>query len=606
MNRFLLLAASLLTAPIVQAADELPLTRQVGSNPGLFKLKDASTGKDVALESFKGKKAGVLVFMGVDCPVGNQYVPTLVEIAKKYEAKGVVVLGINSNARETAEQIAAHAKEYGIPFPVLKDDGAKVADLYQVARTCEVVLLDEKAVIRYRGAIDDQFGYGTRRAKAVRNHLCEALDALLDGKPIDTAGTSVVGCPIDRADRKSSTLDIPKVRAAAPVIQQLLKDEPVVKVTEVTYSADVAGILQSKCQSCHRPKAAAPFSLLTYDDARRWSASIKEVVDERRMPPWHADPRYGHFENDRRVSPKERAQLIAWVDTGTPLGDPTEMPKAKVFPEGWAVGTPDVVYEMPEEYVVPADGVVRYQYFRIPLNNTEDRWLQSIECMPGDRAVVHHIIAYLNPPKSLRGQREPTHLGGYAPGELPCVYKPGIAKFLPAGSEITLQVHYTPTGKMRKDRSKVGLIFAKTPPEHEAHTHGIANDRFTIAPGDENSLVKSKFTFRSDSHLLSFMPHMHLRGKDFKYTVTYPGKQPEILLSVPAYDFAWQSYYRLAEPLPMPKGTVIECEAHFDNSANNPANPDPKATVRWGDQTFEEMMIGYIDYYRDEPIKSKP
>ena len=602
----LFLAAATLFATTAMAADEPPLTRLVGTNPGLFTLKDAATGREVPLESFKGKKAAILVFLGIDCPVGNQYVPRLAEIAKAYEPKGVIVLGINANAHETSQQVAAHAKEFAIPFPVLKDDGAKVADLYQAARTCEVILLDEKAVIRYRGAIDDQYGYGTRRSKAVRNLLTDALDQLLNGKPIDSAGTSVVGCPIDRADRKSSALNIPKVRAAAPVILELLKGEPEVKVGNVTYSSDVASILQDKCQTCHRPKAAAPFSLRTYDDARRWAGSIKEVVDERRMPPWHADPRYGHFENDRRLSPKERATLIAWVDQGTPLGDPKATPTAKTFPEGWAVGTPDMVFSMPEAYVVPAEGVVRYQYFRIPLNITEDRWLQSIECMPGDRAVVHHIIAYLQPPKERRTQGEPEHLGGYAPGELPCVYEPGIAKFLPAGSEILLQVHYTPMGKIRKDQSKVGLIFAKTPPQHEAHTHGIANQRFKIAPGDDNSEVKSRFTFKSDSHLLSFMPHMHLRGKDFKYTVTYPGKEPEVLLSVPAFDFAWQSYYRLKEPLAMPKGTVIDCVAHFDNSAGNAANPDPKATVRWGDQTYEEMMIGYIDFYRDEPIKSKP
>lgn len=597
------LVAATLAASTTWAADEPPLTRQVGTNPGLFTLKDASTGKDVPLESFKGKKAAILVFMGVDCPVGNQYSTRLSEIAKAYESKGVIVLGINSNAHESAEQIAKHAKEFSIPFPVLKDEGGKVADMYQAVRTCEVILLDSKAVIRYRGAIDDQFGYGTRRPKAVRNLLTNALDALLDGKAIETTGTSVVGCPIDRADRKA-VASTPKVRPAAPVIQELLKDEPEVKVGNVTYSANVAEILQNKCQQCHRPKAAAPFSLLSYDDARRWSAGIKEVVEDRRMPPWHADPRYGEFENDRRLTPKERATLTAWVDQGSPLGAAKEMPAEKVFPEGWGVGTPDVVFSMPEEYTVPADGVVRYQYFQIPLNINEDKWLQSIECVPGDRSVVHHIIAYLKPPKGQQGG-EPVHLGGYAPGELPCVYTPGIAKFLPAGSEILLQVHYTPMGKIRKDRSKVGLIFAKTPPEHEAITHGIANDRFKISPGDDNSEVKSRFTFKSDSHLLSFMPHMHLRGKDFKYTVTYPGKEPQILLSVPAYDFAWQSYYRLKEPLAMPKGTVIECVAHFDNSAANLNNPDPKATVRWGDQTFEEMMIGYIDFYKDEPIKAK-
>ncbi len=603
-----LVASGLIAVAFVgfaRGADEPSLTRQVGTAAAEFGLKDVTSGLDLSLKSLHGKKAVVLVFLGIDCPVGNQYVPRLVEIAKEYDSKGVALIGINSNTHETAEQVAKHVKEYNISFPVAKDEGSALANKLQVARTCECVVLDEAGVIRYRGAIDDQYGYGTRKPRTVKPYLTATLDSLIAGKTLDTSGTSVVGCPIDKPDRKSTALNIPKVRAATSVIREALKDEPEVKVGDVTFSGDVAAILQNRCQNCHRPKAAAPFSLLSYDDARRWAASIREVVDDRRMPPWHADPRYGHFENDRRLTPKERATLVSWVDQGTPLGDPKEMPAAKLFPEAWAVGTPDVVYEMPAAYTVPAEGVVRYEYFKIPLNFKEDRWLQSVECLPGDRSVVHHIIAYLDDGKPGR-RGEPDHLGGYAPGELPSVYNPGIGKFVPAGSSILLQVHYTPNGKIRTDRSRVGIIFAKETPKYEAITHGIANNRFKIPAGDGSYEVKSRFKFNSDSHLLSFMPHMHLRGKDFRYTVTYPGKEPEVLLSVPAYDFAWQSYYRLEKPLPMPKGTIIDCVAHFDNSDKNLANPNPKAEVRWGDQTFEEMMIGYIDYYKDEPVAAKP
>ncbi len=588
---------------VAAGKDEPPLSRQVGTRVGDFTLKDAATGKDVTFSSFHGRKAAVLVFLGTECPIGNQYLPRLAEIARNYEPKGVVVLGINSNEHETADQVAASAKEHALPFPVLKDAGAKVADLYQAQRTCEAIVLDDQAIVRYRGAIDDQYGYGIRKTRVVKPFLTEALDDVLEGKPVETSGTSVAGCPIERGDEKTPALKIAKIRAAAPEIREALKDEQAVKVGAVTYAADVATILQNKCQTCHRQKAAAPFSLLSFDDARRWSDSIREVVDDRRMPPWHADPRYGHFQNDRRLTPTERATLIAWADQGTPLGDSKAIPEPRHFPEGWVVGTPDVILEMPREYTVQAEGFVDYQYFRIPTGFTEDRWVQSIECLPGDRSVVHHIIAYLEVKRPKEGDDGQIHLGGYAPGELPCVYEPGIAKFVPAGSTILLQVHYTPNGKVRTDRSRVGMIFAKTPPEHEAITRGIVNQRFKIPPGDGNYEVRSKMKFGQDSHLISFMPHMHLRGKDFKYVVTYPGKEPETLLSIPAYDFAWQSYYRLAEPLAMPKGTVIECIAHFDNSDKNPANPDPTKTVSWGDQTFEEMMIGYVDYYRDtEPV----
>lgn len=598
VSRIALLALFVAGATSAASAAESVATRLVGTSPGEFTLQNAATGATVDLDSFRDKKATVLVFLGVDCPVGNQYLPRLAEIAKTYEPKGVVILGINSNVHEPANQVAAHAKEFSIPFPVLKDDGTRVADLYQAERTCEVILLDGKGVIRYRGAIDDQYGYGVQRPRrAVKNHLTGAIDSVLAGKPVDTAGTAVVGCLIDRTGAAAAKRKVSRIRASTPVDKGQPSDEP--KVGAVTYASDVAAIFQNRCQNCHRPKAAAPFSLLSYDDARRWSATIREVVDDRRMPPWHADPRYGRFENDRRLSARERATLIAWVDQGAVLGDPSKLPPAKRFPDGWAVGAPDVVYQMPDEYVVPADGVVRYQYFRIPLNLKEDRWLQSIECMPGDRTVVHHIIAF----NVAKGQSGGVYLGGYAPGELPSVYNPGIARRLPANSAIVLEVHYTPMGKIRKDRSKVGLIFAKTPPRYEGITHPIENRKLVIPPGDGNAEIRSQFTFESDSHLLNFMPHMHLRGKDFMYLVTYPGKKPEILLSVPAYDFAWQSVYRLSEPLFMPKGTVIDCVAHFDNSASNPANPDPTATVRWGDQTFEEMMSGFIDYYRDEPIR---
>lgn len=597
IHRILWSAALILGATGTHAADEPGLARQVGTSPGLFTLEDASTRREVTPESFRGKKAAVLIFLGTDCPVSNQYLPRLAEFARNYEARSVLVLGINSNAHESAESVAAHAREFAIPFLVLKDEGSRVADLYQARRTCEVLLLDENATIRYRGAIDDEFGYGTRRQQSVEHFLTDAIDQLLDGKPIELTGTEVVGCLIDRPEHRSTASSTPKAPAPATIDRQDL-EEAEIDVGDVNYASNVATILQNRCQNCHRPKAAAPFSLLTYDDARRWSASIREVVDERRMPPWHADPRFGRFENDRRLSAREKATLVAWVDQGTPLGDPKDLPEPRAFPDGWAVGEPDVVYEMPQEYVVPADGVVSYQHFQIPLNLAEDRWVQSVECLPGDRSVVHHIIAF----SVVKGREGAVYLGGYAPGELPSVFNPGIARHLPANSEIVLQVHYTPMGKVRKDRSRVGLIFAKSPPTHEGITHPIENRQLVIPPGDDNAEIRSQFTFDSDSHLLSFMPHMHLRGKDFKYTVTYPGKEPETLLSVPAYDFAWQSVYRLAEPLFMPRGTVIDCIAHFDNSANNPANPDPKATVKWGDQTFEEMMSGFIDYYRDEPI----
>jgi peroxiredoxin len=586
------------------AADESPIGRGVGRPLADFTLKD-TTGSAVRLYGFAGKKAAVLVFLGNDCPVGNLYLPRLVELNHAYKDRGVVFLGINANAHESAEDVAAHAKANGIDFPVLKDPENKVADLLLAERTCEVLVLDGRAVLKYRGAIDDQYGLGTRKDRPATSYLVKALDAVLEGREVETTATSVVGCPIDRVEPRDAKRELPRIRPAAAEIVEAIKErdgDKTVDVGQVSYAGQVAAVLQAKCQACHRPGQAAPFSLLTYDQARRWAASIREVVDDRRMPPWHADPRYGHFENDRSLSARERATLLAWVDQGSPLGDLKAVPAPYAWPEGWSAGTPDLVFTMPEPYTVAAQGTLPYQYFRVPTGFTEDKWVRSIEPRPGDRTVVHHIIVYLDDKKGGR----PEHLGGYAPGDMPSVYPEGTAKRIRAGSDLVFQVHYTPMGKIRTDRSSVGFILAKEPVTRRAITRGIAQQRFRIPPGAEDHEVRSSFKFGEDAHLLSFLPHMHLRGKDFQYKVTFPDGRSEILLSVPAYDFAWQTYYRLSEPMAMPKGTRIDCLAHFDNSANNPANPDPAKEVRWGEQTWEEMMIGYIDYVPDAPVNDQP
>ena len=597
------LALCLALAPVATLADDAPIGRQVGQRVANFKLDDVETGKEVSLLALArgGAKGAVLYFTGVDCPVGDASMPRLVELAATYKDKGIVVLAINANKDESVEAVRAHAKKLGLTFPTLKDPGNRVADRFLVERTCEAILIDGRATVRYRGAIDERHGSTGKLAGAPRAYLAEAIDALLAGNPVETTATTVVGCPIKRAETPASAAaKLPRIRAAAATIVEALKDAEKVEVGPVTYAGEVASILQEKCQSCHRPGQAGPFPLLSFDDARRKSAGIKAVVEERRMPPWHADPRHGTFENDRSLSPKQRATLMAWVDQGTPAGDLAKAPAAKAWPEGWSVGTPDVVFTLPAEQIVPAQGEVAYQYFSIPTGFTEDKWVQSIECRPSDRSVVHHIICFLKPAKGQRGEGE--HLGGYAPGDMPSVYHPGVAKRIPAGSDLLLQVHYTPTGKMLKERASVGLIFAKEPPTHRAITMGIANGRLKIPAGDPNAEVVKRWEVKEEVNLLSFMPHMHLRGKDFKYTLISPDGSREVLLSVPAYDFAWQSYYRLAVPRLLKPGMAIECVAHYDNSAANPANPDPTKEVRWGDQTWEEMMIGYVDIVPTKPI----
>ncbi len=594
------------------AEDEAPpLDRMVGQRMSNFTLNDPAANRPYSLYGFAGKKGVVLIFMGTECPVGNVYAPRMVVLNHEYRAKGIVFLGINSNAGDTEAEVAEHAKQYELDFPVLKDRDNVVADMALADRTPEVLVLDGAARIRYRGAIDDQYSYGARRPEPKNHYLRDALDAILEGREVETRATEVIGCRIERVEpkvaEKKAGEDV-RVRPAAPEIMAAHEeiDPEVGDLGQVTYASTAAAIIQNKCQSCHRPGQVAPFPLTNYDEVRKHSAMIEEVVDNRRMPPWHADPRHGDFSNDRSLTAKERATLLAWIEQGTPLGDPKDIPEAPDYPEGWSIGEPDVVFELPEPYTVPAQGVVDYVYLRVPTNFTEDKWVQAAEARPGARSVVHHILVFVDDHqgKGRRGPEGGSHFCGYAPGDMPSNFADGTAKKIPAGSDLIFQMHYTPDGRVRQDVSKVGFVFAKAPVTREARTVPVLNSKFMIPANADNVPVSASMTLPHDVRLLSFMPHMHLRGKSFQYTITKPGGEPEIALSVPAYDFGWQSYYVLKEPMDLPKGTKIDCLAHYDNTAGNPHNPDPEKIVRWGEQTFEEMMIGYIDI--DVPVADAP
>jgi len=348
---------------------------------------------------------------------------------------------------------------------------------------------------------------------------------------------------------------------------------------------------------------------MTYQEVRPWAKAIRERVVERSMPPWFADPHYGKFANDPSLSQNEIDTVVAWVNAGSPKGDDKDLPPAPRFTAGWTIGQPDVVLEMQEEYSIPAEGTIPYLYFTIPTNFTEDKWIQAMEIRPGNRTVVHHVIAFTQDAGArATGEGEANRgrgqLGGITPNKTGVVFSPGTARLIKKGSNIVFQMHYTTNGQATKDRTKIGLVFAREPARKIIVTGNALNSRFVIPPGESNYEVKASTTFNEDSLLSSFMPHMHYRGKDFTYTAIYPDGRSEILLSVPKYDFNWQLTYILKEPLPMPKGTRLECVAHFDNSARNKFNPDPTRAVRWGDQTWEEMMIGWFSSTRT--VDGKP
>jgi peroxiredoxin len=583
---FTLLSIALLLVGIVGNGPQSPAAQQpevpansLGKSIADFTLKDTS-GQPVSLAQFKDKKAIAVIFLGTQCPINNAYLPRLASLHKEFAAKEVAFLAINSNQQDGANEMAQHAKKNEIPFPVLRDDSNVIADRFGAQRNPEAFILDEKRVIRYQGRIDDQFGFDFQRKEPTRRDLAEALNEVLAGMKVTVASTSVAGCIIGR---------VQKTRENGPV----------------TFTKHIAPLLQHHCQSCHRPGQIGPMPLIQYDDVVSWSAMIKEVVTDGRMPPWYADPKHGKFSNDRSMPREQREQLLAWIDGGMAKGDVKDQPPPANFPEGWQIGKPDVVLNLPD-FDVPAEMPkfgIKYQYSSVDLKFDEDKWVERAEARAGAPEVVHHILAFIVPPgeKFFPGNPTTPVLTGMAPGESPLVLPRGMAKLVPKGSRVHFQIHYTPNGRAQKDSSSIALVFAKQPPEKMVITRPVYNQMFAIPPGAENHEVQSSYSFKKDGYIISMMPHMHLRGKDFLVKTVREDGKTETVLSVPRFNFNWQSIYRPVEPIPMPKGSKVMCVAHYDNSRNNPSNPNPREFVLWGDQTWQEMMIGWMDFAFDMP-----
>ncbi|HLJ46383.1 MAG TPA: hypothetical protein VKU01_10265 [Bryobacteraceae bacterium] len=390
--------------------------------------------------------------------------------------------------------------------------------------------------------------------------------------------------------------------------------------TPVTFNKEILPIFQNRCQECHRPGEVAPMPLISYKDARPWAKSIRQAVLTKKMPPWFADPTVGHFLNDRSLSQSEIDAIVAWVDGGAKEGNPKDAPAPRQWVDGWAMGKPDLVLEMPNAFPVPASGQLEYQYVILPTHLKEDVWVVAAEVRPGDRSVMHHVITSIREPGSkwmadkepgvvfvpprgagARGGVLDGGLSGYVPGQVirPANEGPHRATLLKAGSDIVFQLHYTPNGKATSDKTKIGLIFAKEPPKERLMGGNSALYRFAIPANDSNYKMQAVSTVPYDCELVSMMPHAHLRGKAFEYRITRPDGSSELVLRVPKYDFNWQLTYWLDNPVHLPKGSKVELTAWYDNSPNNPYNPDATKEVHWGEQTTEEMMMGYFGYVVD-------
>jgi mono/diheme cytochrome c family protein len=546
-----------------QRVDNFRLLDHRGVSHELYYLSDA--------------KAVVLMVQGSGCPIVRKALPALKALREQYGGRGVEFLLLNSNLQDTREDIAREATAFDIDFAVLKDETQLIGESLGIERTADVFVIDPKTwKLVYRGPIDDRLSYGAQKPAATRNYLADALDDVLSGSPVRVAKADAPGCLVNLPEQEQ--------RAAH---------------AKISYSETIAPLLEKRCASCHRPGGVAPWAMTGYDLVRGFAPMMREVVRTQRMPPWHADPHFGAFEGDRSLSAEEARTLVHWIEAGAPRGDgPDPLAKLGPSPSEWTLGTPDLIVQVPA-YNVPESGVVNYQYPRVANPLDHDVWVRAVEVLPGDRSVVHHVLAGLDDPVD-RGKRtaveQLAQFGGYAPGKNALVYPPETGVLLRKEASLRFQMHYTPSGKATTDVTRVGYYFAARPPRSPLRLVMLANYSLVVPPNTKAHTETVEHVFERDVVLHSLMPHAHLRGKASKFTARYPDGTQEVLLSVPKYDFNWQTHYLLKQPKRLPAGTKVIFDMTWDNSAQNPANPDPNRAVPWGEQTWDEMNAGWIRY----------
>jgi peroxiredoxin len=537
-------------------------------------------GLDRNIAELGKHQAYVFVFTTTTCPIVRRSMPKLIDLYRRFEPQGVQFVAVNVGADDTLREMAEQAIDFAVPFPFVKDLELNCAQALGVKRTPQVAVLDEQRRLVYRGRIDDQFRLGGARVEPSRKDLEMALEQLLANQPIDISETPVDGCEI--------TPPLPYDREV---------------VGDLEYHRDIAPLLDRKCNHCHRAGTAAPFSLQSYEDVAGNAAMISRVVEDEQMPPWFASKRHGRFQNDASLDDEEKSLLQRWIHSGrkrgvVPPGDSVSAEGVESSSDedrGWQIGEPDLVITMLEQHDVPATGFVPYKYTVLPHLFLQDTWVEAFEIRPDNRAVVHHCnMAYV----TIKGGSQETFITGFAPGTPPMDLKRfdnGAAFLVPKGSTLGLQIHYTTTGQPERCRISVGLRFPRRTVQKRLG-HFLLDPRgFKIAPYDPAYEVRSKHTLERDVNLLGMFTHMHVRGKDMTFFADVPGQSRETLLRIPNYNFEWQLAYELfpGDKL-LPRGTVVEAIAHYDNSTFNPYNPDPSRSVGYGLQTVDEMFNGFV------------
>ena len=569
--------------------------KKVTSGPEILKPGDVGIGrmvydvkfrtlddKELSLGSFKDRKGLVIVMTSATCPVSKRYLPSVARLASELKEQGLGLLLVNALGSEKPEDIRSQLAAAGVTAPYVHDTEKKLSLALGARTTTEVFLLDPARTLIYRGALDDQYGINYNLEAPKHPYLRDAVAALLRGEKPAVQATAAPGCE----------LDLPSAADA--------------KATVITYHRDVARILQQNCVSCHREDGIAPFALDDIDEVKDRAKVIRRVVNEGSMPPWFAaidkDADKNPWANDCSLSAKDKADLFAWIDSkDRPLGDAADAPAKHAYPAEWSIGKPDLVVQLSKAYDIKADGFMPYVHDVVQTELKEDRWVSAYEILPSQRDVVHHVIVRVHEKGSEVRKADEGREGywaAYVPGNGAAAYPEGFARKLPAGARVSFQIHYTPSGKAKKERLKMGLVFAKAPPTYEVRTAPLANHRLSIPPGAARHVETHSQRVPFDMPVMGFMPHMHMRGAAFRYEVTYANGKTETLLDIPRYDFNWQLRYEYKSPKLIPRGSTMKITAVFDNSAGNKANPDPTKLVRWGSQTVDEMMIGYVEYFR--------
>ncbi len=604
---FFVLPVHLWTVPLKARAEDRPSNASVEAGALRIDepLRDAAladlNGARIALRDLPFDRALVVTFSSIVCPASLKYDIHRAQIHDKYARKGVRLISVNANFNETAKDIRAHHVQNPVPFAVFQDPHNKLADHLGATHTPQAFLFDAHYRLRYKGEIDN--GWGVPEDTTSRG-LWDALDALLSRREIATPSLPSFGCEIRRAPNATSAAS-----ASTP-----------------TFYRDVLPVLQNRCQTCHRPGGIGRVSFLDYTEILAWAHQMRDSIEARIMPPWKARPEYGDFKNSRRLTDTEIRTFTEWVEGGMPKGNPADQPESRAFPTGWALGTPDLILKPEAPYALEAVGRDEYRCFVLPTKQDRANDVSAIEVLPGARAVVHHVSAYIDVSGKARLQQEnapgpgypcfggigvPIYesLGGWAPGNTPFILPDGTGRHLPRDSDVILQIHYHKIGRAVEDHSRLGIYFAKKPVEKRLREEVINSRLLFIPPNVKRHRVTGAITIAQDQHLLGILPHMHLLGTEMKITATYPDGTQNPLIWVEPWDFNWQETYVYKTPVALPRGTRIALEAFYDNSADNPRNPNnPPRLVRWGENSTDEMCTAFLYVTRDDEnlLKGRP